>query len=443
MTLRIGTACVDITPALRMPMAGFGMRADLADGMHDPLTLTAIYLQQGEREVWICAADLCEFPNEPYRTEGIDYLTGALGCLPSSLFLNASHTHGGPQVNEAPMLKLPAWVYQFTETNRRLTRDYVLGLWRLTARACREAKSLATESSLAFAGGKTTFAMNRRRWVGGRIENAPNPEGPVDDRLRLLGVQSPEGKLRALGLLLACHPTSTGPQHRYTADFVAGWREQMRRRLGNEVQFFFLQTCGGDARPGFTRAGESWRMATHGELETMGRHLADETEDVLANGLEPLANPLLRHARASVSIPCEILCRDAAAYRRVCEGFAGVERLWAESCLSRIKANLSVRDSIALDLTLLELDAETRLLGGDCEFLGGMGKKIEAALGGSRPVALGYTNGCVGYFPDEEENALGGYETESYLYEGWSGPFKREAQSVLLNGVRNLCRELR
>ena len=426
-----------------MPMAGFGGRWDLSyDGVHDPLQLTSIYFEHDGREAWICTADLCEFPNEPYKSEGVQYLTGLLGCPSSALFLNASHTHGGPQLNHFPDWSTSVQLYNYTPARQKTISAYVHELWKATGICCSEARRSAEPSLLSFAEGQTSFPMNRRRLLEGRIENAPNPEGTFDDRLRLMAIHSAKGELKALGLLLACHPTATSAQHRFTADYVAGWRAHMRTRLELGSRLFFMQTCCGDARPAHTKNGENWRPASLAEIDVMGRHLADETERAMAKGFDKMASPKIRHIRKTAYLPCEKLGDSPSDFEQLRREGNPAVSAWARSCLDRLKIEGAIPDQAPVDLTLIELGEDTRFLGGDCEFLHGIGKKIEKNLGVPRGVAFGYTNGTTCYVPDREENKRGGYEAESYLYEAWSGPFKPESEDVLLSAVRDLCKDI-
>ena len=59
--MRFGIHAVDITPPFRTKMAGYGARYDYYDDVHDPLTFTAIVLEERGRRACIGAADLISF----------------------------------------------------------------------------------------------------------------------------------------------------------------------------------------------------------------------------------------------------------------------------------------------------------------------------------------------------------------------------------------------
>jgi hypothetical protein len=424
-----------------MPMSGFGARVDHFDSVHDPLLLTVLYSEHEGREAWLASADICQFPDGEAGRAGVEAVATQLGCAPSALFLNATHTHGGPLMSTNIAVPNPQKILQRGGANKALVERYREFLWKNLAAACEAARQNANKSTLRYVEGKTAFPMNRRALIDGKVELAPDPSGPFDDRLRLLALER-DGKTRALGLVLACHPTATGPQHQITADFIAGWREKMREELGEEITFFFLQACGGDARPAYTRDGDSFRKVGLGEIAIMGEQLARETKTAMNGEWHELSTPLVRHASTTVALPCEQPWPTIESYRELAKSDSAPVRAYAENCVRVLESGGTLATEVPLDLRVFALDRDLVLAGGSCEFLYGIGRKIEtqieAEIPARFPVALGYTNGCFGYLPDKIELARGGYEAESYLWETVTGPFKPEAEDVILAGYREL-----
>jgi len=65
------------------------------------------------------------------------------------------------------------------------------------------------------------------------------------------------------------------------------------------------------------------------------------------------------------------------------------------------------------------------------EVLIGLGAYVEKQLRPAHTLLLGYTNACRCYLPDSKELVRGGYEQSSYLYGGWTGPFKKGIEKVI------------
>src|SRR5690606_5642862 len=116
---------------------------DHFDDVHDPLNLTVLYVEQGSKSAWIVSADLCQFPDGVLRESGLALLTERLGCEPSALFLNASHTHGGPLMTDSFAVPSPGKLVQRSSQNKVLVQRYIAWLWETVASACEEARENA------------------------------------------------------------------------------------------------------------------------------------------------------------------------------------------------------------------------------------------------------------------------------------------------------------
>lgn len=437
--LRSGTSTLEITPPFPMPMGGYGARVDCSDGAHDPLMLTAVYFETEGREAWIVAADIIQFPNGSALSEGKARVAEVLKCPESALFLNASHTHGGPEVLAGVEIPSPLMRVQRSPENQERILKYLDYLWERTATACDQARKNAVAARIVYGEGTSRFSMNRRLEVKGRVENAPNLDGPHEDRIRLIGVEDATGELMALGLVLAAHPTSTGSQHLFTADYVGAWRERFRRRFGNKTTPFFLQACAGDLRPTFTRQGDHWRRVALDELPKMGENLCDETCEVLSKGLKPLGEGLITHASSIVEVPCERVYTTPEACKPLLESAIPWEVEFAEECIRRLRAGEPIQSSVSMNIQLLNIAPGFMLVGLGCEPLYGLGRKIEAAFPGVDSVVLGYTNGCFGYLPDSAELLRGGYEAEAHFFETpLSGPLAPGVEELVIAGLKNL-----
>lgn len=436
--LEAGLTTVSIVPDQPCPMAGFYARTGFNRGVHDPLELTALYLRQGDAEVWICAGDLCQFPDHEAKAAGQRILQGRLSCRAASLFLNASHTHGSPTVNPHPAVLPPPLHSWFEPRYVEAARAYSEFLWERVAEACEGARREAEPAMLMTANGRSRLPMSRRRTLNGFIDNAPAPEGETDSRLRLLAVCTPAGDVRAMGLVLACHPTSTGAQLDLTADFPGAWRRAMRQRHGSSIDFFFMQGCGGDARPSHTRDGDRWRTVDFDELERMGRDLADEADAAIQDGWKPVPTPALATARRTVHLPCSPLTPEQGWVRQCAAGLDVYRQAYLDAVAADRLRGLNPPLQIAVDLSLVRLSPDLALIGADCEILCGLGRRMESALPGVDAMVCGLTNGGFGYLPDDAENERGGYEAESYIFEKWGGPFARGIDDTMRDSVASL-----
>ena len=416
--MRFGLAVADIVPPFRTPMYGYGARKDGFDWVNDPLTFTALVLEEGGRRALIGAADLCSFPNDGNTPGLLARVAEIVGCPAENVLLNASHTHGGPQ--------LPTKSLTFrTNSDPKACEDYEEVLFDRVLAAAKEAADSLQDGTLWYGEGVTTLPMNRRPERDGQVTNAPNPGGPVDDRMQILALRNAEGSLSAVGMKLCCHPVSTGAQHLLTADYPGAWRAEFSRAFGSKVTPFFLQGAGADARPAAVQEGDHWRQMPHAELPELGRALLAESLDVLTRGgMQPVENLLLEGARRSVVVPCERRFTKREDFQPLLESEESWERRYAEDCLLRLDAGEEIPDAETFDIQTLWLSRDLALIGTNAEPLCALGRIVESAVAPKRGLFLGYTNGCIAYTPDRKEMARGGYEAQSYLFEPWTGPMK-------------------
>jgi hypothetical protein len=373
--MRFGTAHCEITPPFSTTMRGYSARKDTFDGVNDPLTFTAIVLEEGERRALLGAADLCGFPDDESMTSLLAQLGEEIGCPPDNVMLNASHTHGGPKVADG-------------------YRDW---LYERVLMTIHEAASSMNEGTLWYGEGKTRLPMNRRLERDGKVANAPNPEGPVDDRMQLLVFRKPGGEVAAAGMKVSCHPVATGAQHLITADYPGAWRKAFSKAFGDsKVLPFFLQGAGADARPRHVADGDRWRAMKHAELFTIGDELLAEILAILTGlGLRQLKGLTLKGKINTVNAPKE--------------------------------AEEEAPDHEEFHVQTLWLNSELALIGLDAEPLCGLGQTVEAAVAPKQAMLLGYTNGCRAYAPDTQEMKRGGYETGGHFLPGLENLF---AQAV-------------
>ena len=426
--MRFGIDMVDITPPFRTTMAGYGARQDYYDAVNDPLTFTALLLEADGRRAFIGAADLITFENRQVMTLR-DRIAERVGAPVDNVLLNASHTHGGPELRD--------WASYFREDrDLRPAAPYREWLEQRVLEAAERAAASLEPGTLWFGTGTTRLPMNRRCERDGRIVNAPNLEGVIDDRLQLLALRDADGRLRALGTRVSCHPVATGAQHRITADFPGAFRTACQRALGPGVTAFFLQGAGGDMRPAQVADNGRWLQLPHSELPLLGDRLAAESLAVLTSGgLERLEPLRLEGRLREAAVPCERRHTTREEFEQLLAHGDDTERRYAREALRHFEKHGKACDTVPLRVHTLWLTDDFAVVGIQGEVLVGMGAHVEESLRPSRTVLLGYSNGSLAYIPDSRELARGGYEQSSYLYHGWTGPFAPGIEEVIAAAV--------
>jgi len=92
--LKVGVGRVEVTPPLGSLLVGYGSRERLAESVRDPLNVTAMVLQRGERRVAIIGLDWCTIHQNVValmRQEIHEHTP----ILPHDITICCSQTHSG------------------------------------------------------------------------------------------------------------------------------------------------------------------------------------------------------------------------------------------------------------------------------------------------------------------------------------------------------------
>ena len=425
--MRFGIATCDITPTFPTLMHGYGARTDLYDGVNDPLTFTAVVIEEGSRRMMMGAADICTFHWDRSIRPFLERIGKVVGCPPDNVMLNASHTHGGAMIS----VKMP--FFRMLDDGGA-TQRYGELLTEKVLEATRAACENTIEGTLWYGEGSTDLPMNRRLTVNGEVLNAPNPDGSTDNRLQLLVFKNKAGEIAAVGAKISCHPVTTGAQHLLTADFPGAWRGAVRKALGERVTPFFLQGAGADARPRHAQDGDVWKAKPHSMLPEIGWGLCAETLKVLTGKpLTPVTDLILQGKINVVSAPCEKRNTERAHFEPFIRDGGKYKVIYGKEGIRKLEMDEAIPDQIDFLVQTVWLNREFALIGMDAEPLHALGYTVEKAVAPRETMLLGYTNGCVGYTPDTAEMKRGGYETTSYIHSIWTGP--------LLPGLEHLFAE--
>jgi hypothetical protein len=309
--------------------------------------------------------------------------------------VSATHTHSGPAV--PPFLPDP-------------DPSYLAKLAAIMAQALDAAHEALGDAGLAWAAAPA-------EGVGG---NRRDPEIATDPTAHVLVVRGEDGVPRGILINHACHPTVLGPPNRLiSADFPGAALEILRDRLGRWMWAAYAQGAAGDVSSRFTRRAQSFD-----EVRRLGALLAD-TVLLAADRAEPMEGEPLAVGSRSVALPMRTFPPREETEARLREAQARAEQL-AETGTEpgRLRLAQSLAEGyvaerlLAERRALLETDAEvTAIRIGDVaivaapgELFTSVGRAIRQRSPFARTMVVGYAGGHVGYVPDREAYATGGYE---------------------------------
>lgn len=424
--IRVGLARACITPENPLWLHGYASppRFRPSEGKLNDLFAKALALEdaQGERAVLI-TLDLCVL--RPAEAQALfELLCRKTGLERRQVLVNLSHTHSGPIIGNSDLDRYP-----MSEADRQATLAYTARLFDQLSDLAIAALADLRPATLAWGTGKCQFVRNRRLFhADGRYRGmGPNPAGPVDDRVPVLCIASPEGALRAVVFGLSCHPVTLHEDNLKISGDYAGFAQQAIEVQHPGVQAMFVQGCGADANSD-PRCGPEQEK----NVRLQGESLAAEVCRVAAQPLAPIGGPLDIRFR-EVDLPLQpVPSREELAHMTGAMEHNGSRMLAALERGEPLPTHH--RHPVALwrfgkDLTLVALSGEV---------VSGYVPLLHQALGDDRLWVAGYSNEVDGYLPDARIVAEGGYETRGLVAD--IGFYSADAETTLVNAVIDLAR---
>ena len=406
--MKAGFARAKITPPVGTTMMGFGTR-DMdhgCEGTHDDIYTRALFLEQGEERALIMGFDLCFLGREE-----ADRYKGAIGrrldLLPRQILLNTSHNHVSPAVG--------TWYSAGYEPPDRL---YLNDLERATVSAACRAFEARQDVTMWAGVTRSALPMNRRRRnENGQIENRPNPEGLVYDKLPICLLKDREGRPVCLLFSISTHPSMMSGWQ-ISGEYPGVAMRLLDDHLGAACSLF-LQGVGGDSKPSVIGEGvDRWRPGTWELMEEAGGMVARETLAALEKGLAQI-EPDLRTASTEMEWPLEppparAEFEDTVAGTPAEQQAKNVRYRWARRQLELLDRYGALPSSVPLTAHGVTLGNGLRVLGIEGEAVAGWGHLIDEFYGGGITFPLGYTDGTGLYLPTSKMLPEGGYEVVSY-----------------------------
>lgn len=238
----IGVARRDITPPLAVRARCWAAAEhEHPDGVHRPLTLTALVLSAGpEDRLVLITADLTWWRSGAVEQGVRQRILDALGLEPARLVVHLVHTHAGPTLG-----------YEGADAAERdALAAYLETVADMAVAAARTATEDLADARLEWGVGWSGVAAERDLAHEGRMLVGWNPDAAEVDRTLLLGRATALADGRPLATLVnyACHPTTLGAGNRLLSpDYVGAAREVVEVATG--APCLFLQGASGELAP--------------------------------------------------------------------------------------------------------------------------------------------------------------------------------------------------
>jgi neutral ceramidase len=424
---RAGFGKVSITPPLGVELCGYGMYLERrATEVHDDLFVRALLLEDddGERALLI-TLDLIGLAQE--TSETIALQTGeAVGLSPESVLISSTHTHSGPATGVINGMGVMDPAYVETLPGR-----------------CVEAATAAAELRPARFG----TGHGAVRALG---YNRVRADGPFDPGLHVLRVDTEQGEPWVVLFTHGCHPVSIDRRTPAGTAISADWPGQVISRLAEEgygEAIFRLGPCG-DIDPVV-----AWHnLGFEGMI--LSAEAVTQTLMSLLSATSTGPELRLRVRQQNVSLPLQPLTEqdiaDTVAARtrygtvKVTEdgdedpALARFSSYWAES----MRAKLSTQpDQLDVPLAVLVLNDEAWVQL-PSEIFTGLSDRIKAGSPFARTIVSTLAAHFVGYIPDREDFAAGGYASALVPRALLLPPYTPSVGDALVDGALRLLHEI-
>jgi hypothetical protein len=431
--LSAGAARCMISPPKGIYLVGYGDRTKGNSGVHDPLTATALVLDDGTRRMAIVALDILtinEFIVDRIRTR----------LTPTEVILCCSHTHSGP-------------IAYADEKSPRQNQDYIDSLVENIVTVVQEALTKVQPARLEISHGEATIGINRREQMpDGHVEIGRNPDGPIDRSVQVVSVfpvdRNGDEPIAHL-VNYACHGTVLGPDNLLvSADWIGFMRQEVESATNGLV--LFLQGATANINPDmYWEDGRAFEMAAQ-----QGSSVGKAVLSALDSGAEKIKTTPLRLERAEAWMPTETAVTSSRPPKNYGKPLLALAKLpgflsiFADRLLDQrypwnsvIEAkdgfwSVPMRINVMMigDLALVTYAAET---------FTEIGMKIKAISPAKHTLFASVSDGCISYLHTAASHDKGGYEVDvAPLAYRYPGRLQASCESIALDQTSEMLETL-
>jgi hypothetical protein len=359
--LYIGTATADITPALPVAVNG-QFNLQIAYTAETPLTANVVALESrdGSRSLdasIMVSCDLAGIPGALLKMVRDEVQKQVSELDVRKIFLNATHTHTAPVVDNDPN---SSWFYQVPKKGVLQVEDYNAFFVQCVTKAIVKAWKNRRPGSVTWGLSHAAVADNRMavyskefstpgHFADGTARmygntNSPeflNLQGMADNDVNSLFFWNQEGKLIAINILVACPAQEVEHNTGINADFWHPVRVALRQRFGDDLCVLGWISAAGDQSPHlmYRKAAEDRmrELRRLSRLEEISRRIVnavDEAYEAVKDDRHAYV-PMI-HKVETMSLPMRLVTE--AEYER--------SRAERDTCAAQIAADPKAADQV-------------------------------------------------------------------------------------------------
>jgi hypothetical protein len=392
--IRAGYAKVDVTPQGPIDLGGYDLRGAPSDGIHghDKLYARCLALDDGAQKILFLEADVIVIRGTDEFRKAISTATGV---PPANILLGDAHNHAAPSPSAQGERK---WDREFADAVVQAARGAIANLQPVKIGAGsgrsrigmnrRQVRPQDSDSDITFDENDKSQSFGKYKTsnpvpiheFGGVMRLGANPAGSIDDAVQVVRVDSEQGRPVAVMIHYACHGTSLGGRNsKISGEWMGRMQEHVEQQIPG-VGAIYMQGAAGDINPRVVGGLDGYKD----DIETtwaLGDEVGREVVRVYREIAPEPVSSRIELASADIRLP--------RAYRELFENFKNTEV---------VAPTTAVRVGGLMWVTF------------PGEMFHAIGQRVKASCPAPNCYLMGYTNGYIGYFPERQAFAEGGYE---------------------------------
>jgi neutral ceramidase len=390
--LRVGVSRVDITPpaGAALPLAGYAGRKQGYQGVHDPIYVRAIVLDDGHHQAALVAVELIRVTDSTWQNVS-QRVAKETGIPVENSLIAGVHTHSAPAVRDGGLPIGPPSVAYTAQVEDRIVQ------------AVREAQAKLQPARIGMGTGLAYVNMNRREPTpDGRWKLGHNPDMPSDKSVAVVKFETLAGDPIALYINYAVHGVVMGGQNlQVSGDLPGATSRFVEHSYDGKVVAPWTSGAAGDQNP----VAQS-RTTDFAMVEALGQILGEEVIRVAAK--------IKTSSEARIWGTQRVVTCPGQKYQPPPRGSRDYKFLDA--------------DPAAIRLSLIMVN-EIAFAGVSGEILTMIGQRLKRESPFRNTLMVTLANGSAGYIPDDAA-----YDQVSF--EVMNTRFKRGcAESSIINGL--------
>ena len=291
--LKVGVAKLDITPTNLTGLTSQWGKPLV--GVHDPIFVRALVLDNGTNTAAIVSADLIEFGDTMELRERI---AREVGILADHLIIAATHDHSAPRPSFTGVARPDATG----------ARAFTLNVYDKVVEALKQAKASLQRARIGTGTGKVDVNINRDEYDSQGWHLGVNPDRQSDKTVWVVKFESLSGDPIAVLFNYAVHSVVAGPAtDQLTGDLAGAAERYVEQHYKNKVVALFASGAAGDQNPLFTGPGERPQedVPVFQAIDAQGLMLGAETVRVANRVGKLTATARIEAAERTISCPAK------------------------------------------------------------------------------------------------------------------------------------------